>query len=344
MEKKNHDLSSDSFFSTLFQEKELFLIDVRSPGEFAQGHIDGAINLPLFSNEQRAQVGTTYKKEGKRSAIEKGLSLISLSSFVEQIKNHNLPQKVALYCARGGMRSQSMGWLLSLLGHEVRLISGGYKAFRNWVVASFQIPYSFFVLSGKTGAGKSDLLHALKKEGGFVLDLEDLAKHQGSVFGFLSIAQPTQEHFENLLAKELFSLKVSLFLVEDESRFIGKLRIPDGFFNQMQQAKVLLLSTSIEDRIKRIVENYSSLNIDDLSRCVMQLKKSLGDVAMKKTLQFLQEKNFYESTRLLLHYYDKRYDNALKKRDPKTIYPIDFKDTASISSQMHSLLCPKNPF
>lgn len=315
-----------SFFTSLFQQKEPFLVDVRSPGEFLSGHIPNAVNIPLFSDEQRAIVGTTYKQEGKKAAIEKGLSLISLPLFVEKIKELHVPQKAVLYCARGGMRSQAMGWLLGLLEHECILIPGGYKAFRGFVLSSFQIPYRFLILSGKTGVGKTDLLQEMKERKEHVLDLEDLAKHRGSVFGKLTESQPTQEHFENLLALSLFSLQGERFWVEDESRFVGKIRLPDDFFDQMQKAPVFVITASLEERIERIIRNYSSQSVGDLAKSIEQLQKSLGHVNMKRAIAYVLEKNYKEAISLLLHYYDQRYERALEKRDPKTLHFVENKD------------------
>jgi tRNA 2-selenouridine synthase len=326
-----------SFYSSLFQQQELFLVDVRSPGEFQNGHIPNAVNIPLFTDEQRAIVGVTYKQEGKKAAIEKGLSLISLSSFVDKIKELRVPKKLVLYCARGGMRSQAMGWLFGLLEHEVTLLPGGYKSFRAFVLSQFQCPYAFLVLAGKTGVGKTDQLQILKSQKEPVLDLEELAKHRGSAFGKLSESQPSQEHFENLLALALFHLNEKKFWVEDESRFVGKIRLPDSFFDQMQKAKVVLLSASLEERVGRIIRDYSSQPTSSLIQSIQQLKKSLGDESMKRAIAHLQEENYKEAVSLLLYYYDRRYERALASRDPKTVHAAENAGAVTMQNWAHLL-------
>jgi tRNA 2-selenouridine synthase len=325
-------------YVALLQKKEPCIIDVRSPCEFASGHIPNAINIPLFSDEERKQVGIVYKNEGQRAAIEKGLSLISLPLFVEKLKNFQVQKEVFVYCARGGMRSQAMGWLFGLLGLEVQILKGGYKAFRNWVVSSFQKSYNFLVLAGKTGVGKTELLRELKNTKEKVLDLEEMAEHRGSAFGALQKPQPTQEQFENLLSLDLFHLQEHLFWVEDESRFIGKMRIPDGFFDQMLKAKVVVLSSSLEERLERIVQEYSSETQEKLLQYILQLKKSLGGLATEQAIRHLQEKNYAECCKILLTYYDKRYERALEKRDPSSLVFLHKKDFSQIASLKEILL------
>ncbi len=315
-------LSEDhSFFLSLFSNAEQKpFIDVRSQSEYNNGHIPTAIHIPLFSDEERAIVGTTYKQGGRHSAIEKGLSLISLSSLVEKIKECKLPKELILYCARGGMRSQAMGWLFELLGYKVTLIPGGYKTFRRFVLSLFAKTYSLCVLSGKTGVGKTDLLQKLKKKHEPMLDLEELAQHRGSVFGALAHSQPSQEQFENLLGLALFDLQDKTFWVEDESRFIGTMRIPDSFFNQMQKAPVYLLSSTPEERVQRILRDYAAQPVENLTKSICQLKKGLGEENTKKAVALVEEKNYAEAILLLMHYYDERYERALSKRDPNTIH------------------------
>ena len=165
--------------------KDRPVIDVRSPIEFDHGRIPHAINLPLFTDEERRIVGTCYKKSGKRPAIEKGLELIAFPRILQEIRNLKLPPSITLYCARGGMRSASMAWLLELLGYEVLTIDGGYKSFRKWVHEQFFCSYNLRVLGGETGSGKTKLLQCLESVGEKIIDLEGLAHHRGSVFGGL---------------------------------------------------------------------------------------------------------------------------------------------------------------
>ena len=186
------------------------IFDVRSEGEFAQGHIQGAFNLPLFNNHERAIVGTLYKREGFTPAFLSGLKITGpkFASMLQQALHTKGPCKVL--CWRGGMRSQSVAWLFKSAGLETVTLKGGYKAFRKWVLSTFERPFKLRVLGGLTGSGKTDYLKNLKQSGVQVIDLEALANHRGSAFGCLSMpTQPTVEHFENSLALQLASLDPS---------------------------------------------------------------------------------------------------------------------------------------
>ena len=198
------------------------VIDVRSPAEYQHAHMPGAVNIPLFDNEERKIVGTIYKQKSREDAIKIGLDLFGpkMRRIVEEVesllqnktteendaeKQEQIDRKsVAIYCWRGGMRSGAVAWLLSLYGYKIYLLDGGYKAFRNWVLGQFEKEYSLKVLGGFTGSGKTEILKELKEKGQNVIDLEKLAHHKGSAFGRLGEeAQPTSEMFENTLAIEL---------------------------------------------------------------------------------------------------------------------------------------------
>lgn len=313
-----------------------FLIDVRSPKEYAHGHIPSAHLLPLFSDEERAIVGTTYKKEGKQAAIEKGLSLINLSSIIQQFKEWKAPHEVYVYCARGGMRSSSMGWLLSLLGHEVILLQGGYKAYRQEVLKSFLKEYHLAIVSGKTGVGKTAILYELKKNNQKIVDLEKLASHRGSVFGFTKIPQPTQMQFENDLAYVLNSLEQELIWVEDESKNIGAVHIPEAFYEQMKKAHAFCLLSSLNRRIGRIIDDYRDHSEKELQEAILRLQKRLGYERTQKALTFLQNKQVEECVTLLLNYYDNCYEKCFAKRDPSSFHesPYDVEKLIKIQKSV----------
>ena len=192
------------------------VFDVRSPGEFAHAHIPGAYSLPLFSDEERKVVGTTYKQQSREAAIKTGLDFFGprMKSVVEQVENicHQFPYKetntrkhVLVHCWRGGMRSAAIAWLLDLYGFKVTTLSGGYKQYRNFVLNLFSYPFAFRILGGYTGSGKTDVLKELKRLGEPVIDLEGIAHHKGSAFGAINEPpQPSQEMFENKLANRLY--------------------------------------------------------------------------------------------------------------------------------------------
>lgn len=286
------------------------LYDIRSPGEFAHGTIPGAINLPLFSDEERKQVGTVYKKESPKAAFLLGLDFVGpkMRGFIEQVEGKN-PR---LFCWRGGMRSQSMGWLFSKAGMEPLLLTGGYKAYRRFVLKTLETTYPFQVLGGLTGSGKTSLLRSLKEQ---FLDLEELAHHKGSVFGKLEgKAQPTNEHFENCIASSLFKMDPSKPIwVEDESRMIGSCKIPDPIYRQMQKSPLYLLQTPLEQRVELLLEEYSHTPPSLLKEAVFCIKKRLGGSRTEEILGCINNKNYRQAVFLLLEYYDQAYKFSIQR-------------------------------
>lgn len=179
------------------------VIDVRSPAEFAHAHFPNAQNLPLLNNEERAIVGTTYKHEGNQTAVLKGYELVGhkFSDYIKLAIKIAPNKKVNIYCWRGGLRSNIMAFVLHTAGFEVNLLQGGYKKYRNWVLETLEQPKQIKIVGGKTGSGKTYVLHQLKMLNQQIIDLEGLAHHKGSAFGSLGQApQPSIEMFENNLA------------------------------------------------------------------------------------------------------------------------------------------------
>ncbi|MGY0034853.1 tRNA 2-selenouridine(34) synthase MnmH [Pedobacter sp. NJ-S-72] len=219
------------------------LIDVRTPAEFEQGKIPGAFNVPIFTNEERVLVGTTYKQVGREQAILLGFDLTGnkWSSFIKQALEISPAKKIAVHCWRGGMRSGAMAWALDLYGFEVYLIEGGYKNYRRWSATQFEKTYQLIIVGGMTGSGKTKLLHQLESAKEQIIDLEELAQHQGSSYGTMNkMVQPTQEQFENNFAFELNQLDQERRIwVEDESLTIGKRCIPNPFWYQMRNSLLL---------------------------------------------------------------------------------------------------------
>ena len=306
------------------------VIDVRSPGEYEHAHIPGAISFPLFSDEERKVVGTAYKQQGKQVAIKHGLGFfgVKLLSMVEKAEaislvenkkgdDGNRQHTILVHCWRGGMRSAAIAWLLDLYGFRVYTLTNGYKAYRNWVLQQFEIPYDLVVLGGYTGSNKTALLKQLEKAGEQMIDLERLASHRGSAFGALGMdEQPTQEMFENLLATELHrkaNLSRMLWL-EDESRRIGKLIIPTALFEQMRCKSFLFLEVPFEERLRRVLMDYGGYEKMLLQEAIERIQKKLGGLETKKAITFLQEGNTLESFRILLEYYDKCYLKGLNSR------------------------------
>jgi tRNA 2-selenouridine synthase len=303
------------------------VIDVRSPVEFISGHIPGSINLPLFTDEERKIVGITYKTQGKRLAIEKGLELVQLPQIVQKIRGLNLSSSVIVYCARGGMRSASMAWMLNLLGFETYTINGGYKSFRKWVLDQFSTPYHLIVLGGKTGSKKTKILNQLSIMGEHIIDFEKMAHHRGSVFGQID-EQPTQEQFENDLSLLLREKNGHPIWVEDESERIGSLVIPRFFFQQMKEARMIVLDIPLELRMKECIDEYRPLGTKQLSIAIHRLQKRLGGLESKKALLALEQNQLDECCRILLRYYDKKYLYGIRQRNPDRLLEIHLEENS----------------
>ena len=310
------------------------LVDVRTPAEFIQGHIPGAFNLPLFSNEERVQVGTTYKQVGRQAAILLGFDLTGAkwAGFIRQALQISPQQKVAVHCWRGGMRSGAMAWALSLYGFEVWLIDGGYKSYRRWVLQQFEVPYQLRVIGGMTGSGKTRILHQLRSLGEQVIDLEDLAQHQGSSYGTLNkLVQPSQEQFENDLAGQLHRVDSHRHTwVEDESKSIGKRLIPGPFWQQMQHACLIDLQVPVEQRIQSLVQEYGCLDKAFLVECTDRIRKRLGPESTKYAIAAIQEGRMDEFIRRVLVYYDKAYRLGLTGRMASSIFTIKMESTEAL--------------
>jgi tRNA 2-selenouridine synthase len=305
----------------------LKIIDVRSPKEFSQGHIPGAYNLPLFSNEERALVGTCYKQKGKEPAIKIGLEIVGpkMASFIEDAQKISPNKQILVHCWRGGMRSSSMAWLLELTGFDVSILKGGYKAYRNFALAIFNEDYKLKILGGKTGSGKTQLLHQMNKLGIQIIDLEAIAHHKGSAFGKIGHdAQPTSEQFENNLAMALQTLNAKKKIwLEDESKGIGKCFIPMNFWQKMRLAPLFVVSINDEKRIENLLKDYGNANKEELAEPIKNLEKRLGNEKMKEALKNLEEGDLKAVTKIMLYYYDKTYDYALTQKETKNINLID---------------------
>lgn len=288
------------------------IFDVRSPAEFSQGRIPRAVNLPLFTNAERALIGTAYKQQGKQQAIDLGLKLVGpkLADFIAQARQHAPEGIVKVHCWRGGMRSAAMAWLLSFAGFHTSTLIGGYKVFRRWAldrVASHQ--YNLIVIGGMTGSGKTSILHALKSNGAQVLDLEACANHRGSSFGMLgSGPQPSNEQFENEIAIQLSSFDISQAIwVEDESRQIGSCNIPSNFFQQMRSSLLIHIEVPIQERLARLLNEYGNTPPEQLANATKRIQKRLGSQRTKLILDAIESGKLEDAIELVLRYYDSAY-------------------------------------
>jgi len=344
----------------IIQCKSHPILDVRSPGEYAHAHIPGAISFPLFTDEERAIVGTLYKQESRESAIRKGLEffgpkLIQLLDKAERIleecksiRERVSEPKLLVHCWRGGLRSAGVAWLLRLYGFDIITLKGGYKAYRRWVLAQFEKKWNFLVVGGFTGSSKTETLSCLSSiHNEKVIDLEMLARHKGSAFGGIgqSEPQPTQEMFENRLAGVLYDIDnlnnreevnvKSHIWVEDESQRIGNVNIPQPLYDQLLTSKLVFLQIPFGKRLDYIVSIYGKLDRKLIIAAIIRLQKKMGGLETKESIGFLLEGNIEKSFQILLRYYDRLYEKALiKKRDgliSLTTIPLDSVDPQMIA-------------
>ncbi len=325
----------------LEKAKTTLVVDVRTPLEFEQSHIPGAVNIPIFSNEERVLVGTTYKQKGRQPAILLGFEITGSkwANFIRQAEVLAPDKKILVHCWRGGMRSGSMAWAFDLYGFNVATLEGGYKAFRRLGLDAFEKTYPFVVLSGSTGSAKTKILFELKIMGEQVIDLEDLAQHQGSSFGSMNkLEQPSQEQFENLFGLELQNMDFRKRIwIEDESVTIGKRVIPKNIWKQLRSSPVLKIEFSKQERIEFLNTDYGVLDKGFLKGAVLRISKRLGPLETKLTLQAIDENRMRDFIDQVLVYYDKTYSRGLQNRDAKTINTISFEQINPKQNAEHIL-------
>jgi len=302
------------------------IIDVRTPDEFAQGHIPGAHNIPLFSNEERVLVGTRYKQAGKEFAVQLGLEIVGpkLASYTKQAKKIARNKQLFIHCWRGGMRSESMAWLFEIIGLKVNVLNGGYKSYRGYIRERLGDDIPLKILGGYTGSGKTDILYELAKLGEQMIDLEGIAHHKGSAFGTIGqLPQPTNEQFENNLAQEWMKLNgTKRVWLEDESVTMGKCGIPFPLFKRMREAEVINVNVPKSVREKRLVREYAQGDIQALKNALTRISKKLGGLRYNQALESLNENNFTHVAEITLEYYDKAYGYGIEKREAGKIKSI----------------------
>lgn len=312
---RNQVIGIQDFFS---HAKHGVIVDVRSPKEYANGHMPGAKNLPLFTDEERHNIGVIYKQEGHQKAVYHGLEVVGprLTSYIDTAAALAPQKTIYMYCWRGGMRSNSLALLLRTAGFTVYVLKDGYKAYRGFVHQQFTKPLKLINIGGFTGTGKTEILHYLAKNGYQVIDLEGLAQHQGSAFGNLeNHPQPTTEHFENLLAETIIKSDQSrIIFTEDESVTIGKVRLPHAFFESLQRAPLLFLQQHHIKRQERLANQYGNATPETVAAAFIRLKKRLGGLNLAEALKAVANNDINHAAQIALQYYDKSYYRGLEKR------------------------------
>ena len=315
------------------------LIDVRSPSEYYKGHMPNSINIPLFDNDERSIIGTIYKKEGRKRAVIEGLKFfekkmeylldnlfMSIDSYKTIANKNNNELFFRIYCSRGGMRSQSIAWLLEKYKLNPITLKGGYKKYRRWILDCFSKKWNIIIIGGKTGSGKTRLLSLLNKNKYQTIDLEEFACHRGSTFGGLGMKeQPSNEEFENKIAEKLYSFKtINNVFVEAESANIGKCKIPHEFFNQMKKSRRIEILRSESNRLKELIDTYSVFKKEELKDSVQRIKKRLGPQRTKIALESIDNEKWDLVCRSVLDYYDRCYE--YEKVGKENITLLDLTD------------------
>jgi tRNA 2-selenouridine synthase len=306
------------------KSRSIAIIDVRSPGEFTEGHLPGAINIPLFDDNERAIVGTLYKNAGRQPAIEKGLEIVGpkMVGFVRQAKEIATSGKLLVHCWRGGMRSESMAWLFERVGIECYILEGGYKAYRNLLLEKISDIPHLIVMAGHTGSGKTEILMNLRELGEQTIDLEAYANHRGSVFGGIGQGlQPTTQQFQNNLFGEIFTLDKSRRVwIEGESQTIGRVFLPDPLWLRMNKTLNIELFVPRIDRINRLVNEYGNHPKELMEKAITTISKRLGEMRANEILQNYQHSDLAMVADKLLDYYDKTYQYSRDRNKKK--YPV----------------------
>jgi tRNA 2-selenouridine synthase len=311
-------ISIDEFLTL---RKQLPVVDVRSQGEFQEGHIRNAVNIPLLNNEERVAVGTDYKRKGQKEAVKTGFRLVGprLLDIINEAEQVAQGKELLVHCWRGGMRSNNFSQFAVMAGVRSHTLRGGYKEYRSLAIESFKKPFQIILLTGCTGSGKSEVLRALKEQGEQVLDLEGLANHKGSAFGGLLMPeQPTTEQFQNELFEEILSLDLSRRIwVEDESIAIGKIFLPKDFWITMHESPLVQMDVSREVRVQRLVNEYGPADRGEFLEIMGKIVKRLGGQHYNTAKERLLEGDMASTIDILLTYYDKAYLQSIEKRRDK---------------------------
>jgi tRNA 2-selenouridine synthase len=330
------------------------ILDVRSPAEYTHAHIPEAISFPLFTDEERKEIGTAYKQVGRQEAVKIGLNyfgprmLQHIAHAEELLKQKKSRDRTLLiHCWRGGMRSGGMAWLLDLYGFEVYTLKGGYKAYRKRALDILAQPFKFHVLGGYTGSGKTEVLEELRLKGKPVVNLEALASHKGSAFGALGQqAQLSQEMFENSLAEALSRFyhitedghfeQPEPIWVENESVRLGMVNLPFPFFLCLQTAPLYFLHIPFEERLQFIVNEYGKFSQEQLVNGILRIRKRLGGLETQNAIHHLLENDMASCFRILLKHYDKQYHKAFEKNERLIFKKLHGK---VVNAQQNAALC-----
>lgn len=333
----------------LYDVQGRVLVDVRSPGEFAVGTIPGSVNVPLFTDEERAMIGTVYKQESTAAARRLAMMTVSpkIPQIVEQMEELMKRGELVIFCWRGGMRSYAACTFMDLLRYPIKRLRGGYRAYRQLVMdhlGSYEgIASPVVVLHGMTGVGKTRLLLMLKERGHQVLDLEGMANHRGSVFGAIGLGNPhNQKTFEAVLWEGIRELDPNRpVFMEAESRRIGRSVMPEWLDQNKKAGTHCLITAPVAERVERLMEDYLP-HEDEAVRTALYdaletIRKRMSRNDFEEYHELLDKQEYAAFTaKLLRDYYDPKYKHALSGYDGEMIN-IDAQDLDRAAEQLEAL-------
>ncbi len=310
------------------------VVDVRTPLEYAEDHIPGAVNVPILSNEERVEIGTLHNEAGPHAARIRGLEMTAhrMPAMVAAIAQAAAGRPILVYCWRGGLRSKTVASILDLTGYRTVQLTGGYKAFRRHVMAYFEPfrpPGPLVVIHGMTGIGKTEFVLGIKSDHFTVIDLEGLACHRGSAFGELGLTQDiSQKHFETLLWDAFRKAPAGRpVIVEGESKRIGKLSLPGNMYEVMQESAKVWCQASLETRVRRLIAEYGNpVYREEMAEALKRIGKRLGGDKCAEIAGYLERWELEPfTTELIRHYYDKVYYKTREWREDTVISLEDYK-------------------
>ena len=326
------------------------VVDTRSPAEFAAGHIPGAHSVPLFDDAERAMIGTLYKHEGQAAAIERGLATVHpklelLVAAARALHAAHPDRPMVVHCWRGGMRSGSVSWLFREQGLPVSRLEGGYKAYRTWARAGLAAPRPYVILGGMTGVGKTPILEALAAQGEAVLDLEGLAHHLGSAFGNLDRhRQPTTEQYSNDVhaALERLPRNVRRVWVEDESRKVGVVHVPEELHVRLRQSPYVEVERPDAERLDQLCAIYGGADLDALKAAFVRILSKLGGQNVTAAHEALDRGDLRSAAAIGLHHYDKLYRHTQSRypRERRTTFAAEGLAADEVARALRDLAFP----
>ena len=301
---------------------KVIFIDVRTPKEYREAHIPGAVNIPVFSDKDREIVGTIYKQEGKRNAIKEALKIVGpkvLDLYLQFEECHKGKNRMVIYCARGGMRSSAITALMKELSLPLIKLENGYKGYRQYINDNLPVlvkKFQFVTLYGKTGSGKTDILKRLKNEGYDILDLEACANNRGSLLGDIGLGEKyTQKYFESLVFESLANAESNIIITEGESRRIGNIVMPPYLYEVLINSRKLYIETSLERRTEIIKKEYlkDDVSKEEIISSIERLRKYINEKQIEEFVNGVKNEDYDKVIKdLMIKYYDKAYSSKGK--------------------------------